>query len=55
MVAPGDLFGPTGTGHVRVSFAVEDGRLREGLRRLTDLVKELETRGKPDKQRTRAA
>jgi aspartate/methionine/tyrosine aminotransferase len=34
LVTPGDLFGPSGKGYVRLSFAAEDGRLREGLRRL---------------------
>jgi aspartate/methionine/tyrosine aminotransferase len=39
-VAPGDLFGPGGTGHVRLSYATEEGRLREGLGRLADFVRE---------------
>ena len=34
LVTPGDLFGPSGKGYVRLSFAADDGRLREGLRRL---------------------
>jgi aspartate/methionine/tyrosine aminotransferase len=34
LVTPGDLFGPSGKGYVRLSYAVEDGRLREGLRRI---------------------
>jgi aspartate/methionine/tyrosine aminotransferase len=33
-VVPGDLFGPNGAGYVRISVAVEDGRLEEGLNRL---------------------
>lgn len=37
-VTPGDLFGPSGTGHVRLSFAGDDGRLREGLRRVGDFL-----------------
>jgi aspartate/methionine/tyrosine aminotransferase len=37
-VGPGDAFGPSGAGHVRVSFAAEDGRLREGLSRLAAFV-----------------
>ncbi|MBI1918705.1 MAG: aminotransferase class I/II-fold pyridoxal phosphate-dependent enzyme [Planctomycetes bacterium] len=40
-VMPGDLFGPSGAGHVRVSYATEDGRLREGLSRMADLVRSL--------------
>ena len=40
-MTPGDLFGPSGAGHVRVSYATEDGRLREGLGRLADLVRSL--------------
>jgi aspartate/methionine/tyrosine aminotransferase len=37
-VTPGDLFGPSGAGYVRLSYAAEDGRLHEGLNRLTDFV-----------------
>ena len=38
LVGPGDLFGPTSTGSVRVSFAIEDGRLREGLSRIATMI-----------------
>jgi aspartate/methionine/tyrosine aminotransferase len=38
-VAPGDLFGPSGTARVRLSLLGEDGRLDEGIHRLVDLVK----------------
>ncbi len=38
LVGPGDVFGPGGAGFVRVSFAAEDGRLREGLTRLAAFV-----------------
>jgi aspartate/methionine/tyrosine aminotransferase len=38
LVGPGCAFGPSGTGHVRISFAADDGRLREGLARLTAFV-----------------
>jgi aspartate/methionine/tyrosine aminotransferase len=38
LVTPGDLFGPSGKGYVRISFATEDGRLREGLRRLAEFM-----------------
>ena len=40
-VTPGDLFGPSGVGHVRVSYATEDGRLREGLSRMAEFVRGL--------------
>jgi len=30
LVGPGSAFGSSGADYVRVSFAVEDGRLREG-------------------------
>jgi aspartate/methionine/tyrosine aminotransferase len=35
-ISPGDLFGPSGAGYVRFSFAVDDGRLQEGLNRVSD-------------------
>ena len=35
---PGDLFGPSGSGYVRLSYAGEDGRLQEGLARLAQFV-----------------
>jgi aspartate/methionine/tyrosine aminotransferase len=38
LVTPGDLFGPSGKDQVRLSYATDDGRLREGLRRLAELV-----------------
>jgi aspartate/methionine/tyrosine aminotransferase len=41
LVTPGDFFGPNGARHIRVSYAVEDGRLREGLSRLAEFVREL--------------
>jgi len=45
LVGPGSMFGATGKDAVRVSFAVEDGRLREGLQRLARRVAVL--RGDP--------
>jgi len=42
LVSPGELFGPSGTGHIRLSYAADDGRLREGLTRLTDFVRSLQ-------------
>jgi aspartate/methionine/tyrosine aminotransferase len=41
LVTPGDLYGPSGVGHVRVSYATDDGRLREGLGRLGEFVGDL--------------
>lgn len=38
LVGPGCAFGPSGAGHIRVSFAGDDGRLREGLARLAAFV-----------------
>jgi aspartate/methionine/tyrosine aminotransferase len=39
LVTPGTSFGPSGPGHVRFSYAVEDGRLREGLGRLAEFLR----------------
>jgi len=39
LVTPGEPFGPSGRGYVRVSYAAEDGRLREGLARLGDFLR----------------
>jgi aspartate/methionine/tyrosine aminotransferase len=41
LVSPGSLFGPSGSGYVRLSYATEDGRLREGLSRLAEFVQGL--------------
>jgi aspartate/methionine/tyrosine aminotransferase len=40
LVTPGDLFGPSGTNYVRLSYAAESGRLREGLARMSDFLRE---------------
>jgi aspartate/methionine/tyrosine aminotransferase len=45
LIWPGALFGPSGGDYVRLSYATEDGRLREGLTRLADFIREL-----PEKQ-----
>jgi aspartate/methionine/tyrosine aminotransferase len=45
LVWPGDDFGPSGATHVRISYALEDGRLREGLGRLGEFVRELQGAG----------
>jgi aspartate/methionine/tyrosine aminotransferase len=47
LVTPGDHFGPSGPGYVRISYATEDGRLREGLGRLTEFVRSLQAAGRP--------
>ena len=41
LVTPGDLYGPGGDGYVRLSMAIDDGRLREGLSRVAELVADL--------------
>ncbi len=37
-VTPGDLFGPSGAGYIRISCASDEGRLQEGLNRLGDYL-----------------
>jgi aspartate/methionine/tyrosine aminotransferase len=51
LVAPGELFGPSGEGYVRLSYAADDGRLREGLTRLADLVRQLQGDAPPAARR----
>ena len=46
-VWPGHHFGPSGVGHVRISYAAEDGRLRQGLARMDDFVRQLQATGRP--------
>jgi aspartate/methionine/tyrosine aminotransferase len=46
-VLPGESFGPSGCGHVRVSFAGDEGRLREGLNRLAEFVRSLAPLAQP--------
>lgn len=41
LVGPGNAYGPSGKDFVRISFAAEDGRMREGLGRLATFVAEL--------------
>lgn len=38
LVGPGCAFGPSGNSYVRISFAADDGRLREGLTRMAAFV-----------------
>jgi aminotransferase len=40
LLTPGDLFGPSGAGYVRLSYAGDDGRLHEGLNRLSEYVQQ---------------
>jgi aspartate/methionine/tyrosine aminotransferase len=47
LVLPGDLFGPGGTPFIRLSYAAEEGRLREGLKRLADFVRHLAPVARP--------
>jgi aspartate/methionine/tyrosine aminotransferase len=39
LVNPGEVFGPSGSRFVRISFAADEGRLREGLSRLEGFVR----------------
>ncbi len=41
-ISPGDLFGPSGAGYIRISYATDDGRLQEGLNRLADYLQDRE-------------
>ncbi len=38
LVNPGEPFGPSGKDYIRISFAADEGRLREGLARLEEFV-----------------
>jgi hypothetical protein len=53
LVGPGCAFGPGAAGFVRVNFAAEDGRLREGLKRLAAFVAGL--KGQPVVQAIRVS
>jgi aspartate/methionine/tyrosine aminotransferase len=50
LLVPGELFGPAGDDYVRLSYAQEDGRLREGLTRLADFVQQLKGKSQAEKQ-----
>jgi aspartate/methionine/tyrosine aminotransferase len=47
LVGPGAAFGPSGAGHVRISFATDDGRLREGLNRMAAFVEGIKSPATP--------
>jgi aminotransferase len=40
-VGPGDLYGPSGTNQIRISYAIDDGRLREALTRIGAFLQRL--------------
>jgi len=40
LLTPGEPFGPSGAGYVRLSYAGDDGRLHEALNRLSDFVQQ---------------
>lgn len=46
-VWPGHHFGPSGSGHIRLSYAAEEGRMRQGLARLGEFVRQLQAVGRP--------
>jgi aspartate/methionine/tyrosine aminotransferase len=39
LVVPGNWFGPSGNHHIRLSYAADEGRLREGLSRLAEFIR----------------
>jgi len=41
LVGPGDLYGPSGTNQIRISYAIDDGRLREALTRIGTFLQRL--------------
>jgi aminotransferase len=47
-VTPGDLFGPSGAGHIRLSYATDHGRLQEALNRLASFVQGLRGQQAPE-------
>jgi aspartate/methionine/tyrosine aminotransferase len=49
LVGPGGAFGPSGAEHVRISFATDDGRLREGLNRMAAFVEGIKAPAEPPK------
>ncbi len=49
-VLPGDLFGPSGKNHIRLSCVSDDGRLDEGLNRIGELVNGKRGRGGPGRR-----
>jgi aspartate/methionine/tyrosine aminotransferase len=46
-VGPGCAFGPGGNDHIRISFAADDGRLREGLVRMATFIDQLKNPAPP--------
>jgi len=52
LVGPGCAYGPSGTDHIRISFAAEDGRLREGLTRLAKFIAQRTGKLEPEETRS---
>lgn len=48
LVNPGDVFGPSGSRYFRISFATDEGRLREGLSRLEGLLRSVSSYSEHD-------
>jgi aspartate/methionine/tyrosine aminotransferase len=48
LVTPGDVYGPGGGGHIRLSYAAEDGRLQEGLGRMAEFLREFTGTAAPE-------
>lgn len=46
LLSPGEPYAPGGSGHVRLSYAGDEGRLRQGLARLAEFVRDLPKTGK---------
>ncbi len=53
-VWPGECFGPGGKGYVRLSYVIEEGRLRQGLTRLVEYVRSLQSHKAAEETETRA-
>lgn len=51
LVTPGEFYGPSGKDFVRISYATDPGRLREGLTRLAEFVREFKGTGTTDKKK----
>ena len=43
-VSPGDAFGPAGSDYIRICFAVSEGNLREGLKRVCEHIEDLKAK-----------
>src|SRR5262249_53478086 len=54
LVWPGEFFGPSGADHIRISYATEDGRLREGLARMGEYLRDFAASRCPEGRRSAA-